>query len=48
MIHRAPEKVPPLFARCTDPPDPGNDAAPSGNGASANRSNTSPDSTLVR
>lgn len=29
------------------PPDPGNDAAPSANGASANRSNTSQDSTRL-
>lgn len=47
MIHRAPEPVAPLFAHPPDTP-PRNDAAPSGNGASANRSNTSPDSTLAR
>lgn len=47
MIHRASGPDAPLF---THPPDtpPKNDAAPSGNGASANRPKNSPDSTFAR
>lgn len=46
MIHRASGPVAPLFARPPDAP-PRNDAAPSGNGASANLPNTAPDHTRL-
>ncbi len=48
MIHRAPDTVPPLFARPPDPPEPpGNDAAPAGTGAGVHGRGTHPDRTRL-